>query len=403
VVGAYGLIGSYVTARLVRDGHEVVGLGRNIREALRRAPHVSWIEADLALEQDSWAERLAGVGAVVNCAGALQNSRRDDLEGVHVDGPLALARACVGQGVRRFVQISAAGVEDGPGAFSRTKRDADTALRTLDLDWVILRPGLVLAPAAFGGSALLRGLAAFPGVIPSVYAEAVVQVVSVEDVAEAVSRAVTPESPARFTAELVAAEQTTLGDILRTLRQWLGYRPAPLLRLPVLVARTSAAVADGLDVLGWRSPLRSTAIAQLRDGVRGQAADGLMHLRFAPRNLDEMLAGWPSGVQERWFARLYFVKPLILATLAAFWILSGAIGFARAGEASQVLVQGGVDAGRALIMVWSGAAMDILLGLLVCARRTAAPALLGMLLVTMAYLAGATIWRPDLWADPWVR
>ena len=179
----------------------------------------------------------------MNCAGALQNSRRDDLEGVHVDGPLALARACVAVGVRRFVQISAAGVEDGPQAFSRTKRDADAALRTLDLDWVILRPGLVLAPAAFGGSALLRGLAAFPGVIPSVYAETVVQVVSVEDVAEAVSRAVAPESPARFTAELVAAEQTTLGEILRTLRQWLGYSPAPLLRLPPLIARASAAVA----------------------------------------------------------------------------------------------------------------------------------------------------------------
>ncbi len=30
------------------------------------------------------------------------------------------------------------------------------------LDWIILRPGLVFRPTAFGGTAMLRGLAGFP-------------------------------------------------------------------------------------------------------------------------------------------------------------------------------------------------------------------------------------------------
>jgi uncharacterized protein YbjT (DUF2867 family) len=33
VVGAYGLLGGYVTARLLRDGHQVVGVGRDTRAA----------------------------------------------------------------------------------------------------------------------------------------------------------------------------------------------------------------------------------------------------------------------------------------------------------------------------------------------------------------------------------
>jgi hypothetical protein len=33
-------------------------------------------------------------------------------------------------------------------------------------------------------------------------------------------------------------------------------------------------------------------------------------------------------------------------------------------------------------------------------RRTAAFACWGMMAVTGAYLAGATLFRPDLWADP---
>jgi uncharacterized protein YbjT (DUF2867 family) len=37
VIGAYGLIGSYVAARLLADGHEVIGIGRDITTAARRS------------------------------------------------------------------------------------------------------------------------------------------------------------------------------------------------------------------------------------------------------------------------------------------------------------------------------------------------------------------------------
>jgi len=265
---------------------------------------------------------------------------------------------------------------------------------------LVLRPGLVLAPSPFGGTALLRGLAGFPGLIPAVHADAVVQVVGVEDVAEAVARAIRTELPARFTADLVAAEQTRLGDVLPALRGWLGFRPARLLALPPVLSRLTAAVADGLALLGWRSPMRSTAVAQLAAGVQGRAADPPERLGFTPRALDDILAGTPSGVQDRWFARLYFLKPLVLATLAAFWVVSGLIGFVRPSAAAEVLTSAGFEAGAARACVLGGAVVDIALGALACARATAAPALLGMIAVSAAYLAGATLWRPDLWLDP---
>jgi len=42
-------------------------------------------------------------------------------------------------------------------------------------------------------------------------------------------------------------------------------------------------------------------------------------------------------VQDRWFARLYFVKPVGLASLAAFWLASGLIGLLRADKVAAVL------------------------------------------------------------------
>lgn len=62
VIGAYGLIGSYVSARLVVDGHEVMGVGRDIDAARRRFPALDWKRADLAKATVAdWTAMLRGV------------------------------------------------------------------------------------------------------------------------------------------------------------------------------------------------------------------------------------------------------------------------------------------------------------------------------------------------------
>ncbi|CAN7491616.1 SDR family oxidoreductase [Phenylobacterium sp. LjRoot219] len=401
IVGAYGLVGGYVTARLSGEGHEVIAVGRDVSAAKRRFPLAQWARVDLGRTSAAeWRQLLDGVSAVVNCAGALQDSPRDNLQAVHVDGLATLVAACSAAGVRRFVQISAAGVERGQGRFGQTKTQADEALRASDLEWVILRPGLVLAPAAYGGSALLRGLAAFPGAIPALHADARVQTVAVDDVAEAVSRALQIPAEGRAIVDLVAAEETTLADVLHGLRGWLGLPARPVVRLPGWLGITAAKAADVLALFGWRSPLRSAALGQLAAGVIGRADDAERILQFRPRSLAQTLAAAPSGVQERWFARLYFLKPLALAGLAAFWAISGLVGLAEQPQAAALLTSAGFSPWVAQIFVLAGSLVDLSLAALILFRRTAPLALRAMIAVTLAYLGAATIWLPGLWADP---
>ncbi|WP_370877852.1 NAD-dependent epimerase/dehydratase family protein [Xanthobacter agilis] len=74
IIGAYGLIGSYVSARLAADGHVVIGVGRDIDAARRRFPALEWKRADMAKASVAdWAVVLAETEAVINCAGALQD------------------------------------------------------------------------------------------------------------------------------------------------------------------------------------------------------------------------------------------------------------------------------------------------------------------------------------------
>jgi len=402
VVGAYGLIGSYVSARLAADGHGVVGVGRDIDAARRRFPALEWKHADLAKASVAdWSTVLADVDAVVNCAGVLQDSPRDNLKAVHVEGVRRLTEACKGIGVARFVHISAAGVESGRRtAFNATKLEAETLVAQSSIEWIILRPGLVFAPAAYGGTALLRGLAGFPGASPVVFGDSLVQIIGAEDLAVAVARCLTPEAPTRVSLDIVHDETLTLSDLVGRLRGWLGLRPAPTIRLPCILARAIAAASDALAWLGWRSPMRTTALEQLRMGVRGRAEDAAS-LGLAPRSFDALLAAAPSGVQERWFARTYFAKPAILACLCAFWLLSGLIGLTVGLSAAvAVLTASGMQAGLAAGAVVAGSLIDIVLALLLAWRPTAARALQGMLLVTAGYLIGGALLRPDLWLDP---
>lgn len=400
VVGAYGLIGGHVVARLLGEGFQVTGVGRDVTAARRRTPAVAWLALDMASSSaEAWLPALEGVSAVVNCAGALQDNPGDDLTGVHTRGLARLSEACQAAGVRRFIQISASTIDRGTDAFSTTKQAGDAALGRTGLDWLILRPGLVLAPAVHGGSALLRGLAGFPGLVPAVHADASIRLVSVEDLAEAVVRGLAVGAPSRVTLDLVSAEAVTLGTLLVRIRAWLGFAPVPLLDAPAPVARLVAHLADAAAWLGWRSPMRSTALGQLAAGVGGRTGDAAV-LGLDLRSLDRILAGRPSSVQDRRHARSYFLTPVVLAGLSAFWLVSGLVGLASQAQATAVLTQAGLapDLSRGFVLAGIGA--DLALAALVLVRRTSRWALAGMMAVSLAYLAGATLWRPDLWLDP---
>jgi uncharacterized protein YbjT (DUF2867 family) len=363
VTGAYGLIGSACLARLRRDGHELVGAGRAVAEAQRRIPFAQWVEADFRrlVSIESWRPPLANIDVVVNCVGVLQDSARDDLHRVHVTATCALFGACERLGIRRVIHISAIGVDEaGPTAFSRTKAQADRHLQDLDLDWVILRPALVLAPAVYGGSALLRALAAFPGAIPLIDADARIQIVGIDDVAETVAFCAAPDAPSKVIWELADPQVHTLADIAVAYRQWLGFPPRPVIRLPQMVGQSIALLGDQLGRLGWRSPARSTALKQLSAGVIGDPAPWMTATGIKPASLADVLAR-PATIQDRWSARLYLLKPLAIAGLAFHSIVSGLI------------------TARSL----AGAVIDIVLGLAVLVRATARLALIGMLLVTV--------------------
>lgn len=402
VLGGYGLIGTACVAVLAQHGYRVVGVGRDRRAARAYAPNIEWRFADIATATtEDWRKLLADADVVVNAAGALQSGARDDVEAIHVTAIERITAALAGRNVR-YVQISAAGVsKTASTAFFRTKAAGDAIVMRSQLDWVILRPTLVLAPAAYGGTALLRASAAMPVVGLLVAPSSPVATVFIDDVATAVLAAATGDIPSGTVADLTESESRSFADLVRAIRAWLGFPPWSLIwNVPNPLVRLAARIADGLGWLGWRSPMRTTAVTVLGEGIVGDATAWRAAGGSPCRTLRDTLAAMPAATEDRWFARLYLALPLIVATLSAFWTGSGLIALWQKPFAMDVLLNRGASSALAELVVLLGAMTDIALGILILVRRYARVAALAMVAVSLAYIACATLLATDLWADP---
>jgi uncharacterized protein YbjT (DUF2867 family) len=392
VTGGYGLIGSACLARLHGAGHDVAASGRSIGTARRRFAYAQWIEADFSRLRDAeaWQALLNNIDAVVNCVGVLQNGLRDDVQRVQLAGTVALFDGCVRTGVKRVVHISAMGADAaGPSSFSRTKAAAEAHLRTLALDWVILRPALVLGPAVYGGTAMLRGIAAWPLVVPVIQADARVQVVSLDDVAETVARLLLPAAPGKVSWDVAHRQVHTLSDIVTAIRGWLGFTPRRVLRLPDAVAKAVGFSADALGWLGWRSPARSTSLAQLTTGVVGDPEPWVAATGIQPKSLDQILAARPANVQDRWFARLYLLKPFAIFILAVASFTTSALQFVSAWKNAAAMPSGVPFTAWAVYMLPAliGGGLALLVGFGLIVRSTARLALIMLLVLTLLHAA----------------
>jgi len=402
VLGAYGMIGAACARALDAAGIEVIGIGRSTAAAQAANLPVRWVIRDICdITVAEWRAILSDVDVVVNAAGALQDGARDALEAIHVTSLANLTEAATDLTLR-VVQISAAGVSDKASTeFFRSKARGDALIERRLSDWVILRPTLVLAREAYGGTALLRAVAAMPLIQPQALPDVPVQTVSLEDVTAAVVQAARYEVPAGTIADLTEPGEQRFAVLTTRMRQWLGVPAARWTpRVPDRILRLMSRVADMLGHLGWRSPLRSSAIRSLQDGICGDPATWAAVGGAACRSLEETLQHMPATRQERLFARAYLLLPLAITTLSLFWIISGAIPFLDFAATCAILTERGAPVWGSAVAVIGGGLLDILLGVAILWRAWSGRAALGMIALSLSYLLGSILIAPDLWLDP---
>jgi uncharacterized protein YbjT (DUF2867 family) len=152
IAGGHGKIGLRLVALLAGRGDVVTGVVRNPDHGpdLERAGASPAVLDMEAVRADELAAVLEGADAVVFAAGAGPGSGTTRKDTVDRAAAVLLADAARIAGVRRYLLVSSAGVDDPPApdrgevwaAYVAAKKAAEESIRAADhLDWTILRPG----------------------------------------------------------------------------------------------------------------------------------------------------------------------------------------------------------------------------------------------------------------------
>ena len=164
VVGGHGKVALHLHPELVKAGHTPVALVRNEshRSDLERlGAEVGLLDIERE-DAAAFTAAFAGCDAVVFAAGGGPDGNIERKRTVDLEGSLKSIEGARAAGIRRFLQVSAIGVDEPLPedtqpvwrAYVEAKRDADAALRDSGLDWTVLRPGRLTDEPATGLVAL---------------------------------------------------------------------------------------------------------------------------------------------------------------------------------------------------------------------------------------------------------
>jgi uncharacterized protein YbjT (DUF2867 family) len=163
IAAGYGQIAMLLHPILTKHGHNVKGLIRKPEQSgdLQKAgavPVVSDIE-----KEDDISEAVGNADAVVFAAGAGPGSGADRKWTVDRDGAIKLIEAAKKNGIKRYVMISAMGLDTPRGdevfqVYQKAKAEADEALRRSGLDYTVIKPGRLTNESGTGKVDIARKL-----------------------------------------------------------------------------------------------------------------------------------------------------------------------------------------------------------------------------------------------------
>ncbi len=272
VVGATGVLGRHVVAKLRSRDVEVRALTRSAERAADLASSSTEIVVGDLIDARSLQQACVGVDRVLASAHGMLGSGRYSSQRVDDAGHRTLIASAQAAGIDRFVYVSARGASpDHPVDFFRTKHAIERALVESGLDHVVLCPTAFMEQHvhAFNGAALLRdGKVKLIG--PGTKKR---NFVAAADVAEFAVRALLDEPPPFRRLEIGGPGNYSNLEVMALYARAAGIVPRAS-HLPVALARfLSAAMARWQP--GWARILKLTSLSDAVHPERFDAAQSL--------------------------------------------------------------------------------------------------------------------------------
>ncbi len=290
VIGGSGFLGKYLVQELVKHGYRVQVISRQATRAIHLIPlgansPVTLRDGDLTRPKTLHGA-LQGSYAVINLAGIIFEKQRQRFTSIHAQCPERLAQMAKEEGVKKFVHISALGIESSSRSrYARSKLAGEKAVQSIFSDAIIIRPGLMFGAEDMFLSRIAK-MAKISPIIPLIgRADAKLQPVYVNDVAAAIAKTIASTASSGKIYELGGASIYELRNLLGYVAQMVNNK-AIVVPLPTAVARAGAIFAKLLPT----PPITNEQITMLQyDNLVNPEFDGFAALRIAPSPLEVVM------------------------------------------------------------------------------------------------------------------
>lgn len=291
MTGGTGFLGRHVAQALLERGARLRLVSRHPEKAFELRPLANLGQIEFARcdvrDAASVATAVRGADAVVNLVGSFEG----DLMQLICGGAANVAQAASDARAQAMVHVSAIGADvDSPAEYARAKARAEEEVLAAFPRATILRPSILFGEDE-GFVHMLAGLVAALPVLPVFAPHAKLQMLFVDDAADAVAAALAdPGKHAGKTYEIAGPEAIEAMDLHSRIAAAQGRK------------RHFIAVPDGISALFAAlpgTPMNSDQWVLLKQGnVAATGAPGLKQLGVQPRPLGLFLDRWMTRYRK---------------------------------------------------------------------------------------------------------
>lgn len=375
VCGANGFLGRHISMALQDAGHEVLHGVRCPGDSSRKVTEVV-IDYARNTSPAIWEARLRKIGkidAVVNAVGILNETQESHFTAIHHDAPVALFQAALNCNIDTVVQISALASVPGSALgslnantrqgvltpFLQSKHDADAMLMTTRLNYLILRPSLVVGING-DSSQLFRAIASLPLIALPGNGSQQLQPVHVDDLCHAIIVWLADRQRQKKVLCAVGPRPLSYRQMLKIYRQHMGLPRPVTLCIPMPLMRGISKITRFLP----NSALTPDNLRMLEQGNIADARPFEAHLqRPAIPPLD-----WFKNIPKHLLANTAIASWSILLfryVLALVWLITAALSFGLypVADSLKLLQPLGLNGTPAMATLMAASTLDLGMGI----------------------------------------
>jgi uncharacterized protein YbjT (DUF2867 family) len=248
-------------------------------------PQLQSVEADVHDERRV-AEALAGAYGVVNAVSLYVEHGRETFHSVHVEAAQRVADQARRGGVERLAHVSGIGADAAsPSVYIRKRGEGELVVQAAFPDAILIRPAVMFGPDDAFLTTILELLRRLPIYPMFGRGRTRLQPAHVEDVAEALARALRRPQAHAITFECGGPRVYSYEEFLRAVARSAGLKRR-LLPLPFATWHALAWIAEMLP----SPPITRNQVELMQiDSIASPGMPGFGELAISPRSVEDML------------------------------------------------------------------------------------------------------------------